>query len=639
MLESLLGKILFIDLQNRDVRREPFSADQVRGYIGARGYSARLLWDMVKPGIDPLGPENVLIFSVGTLTGTSTPCSGRSSVTCKSPATHLYMKSNMGGGWGMSLKFAGYSYVVFTGCSESPVYLWMDDDKVEIRDASHLWGLDVLETTARIKNEIGDAEVRVACVGPAGENLVKFAAIMNSNYNAAARGGVGAVMGSKNLKAIAVRGTKSIEVGDPEKFQTAMLEAWEALRDDSGVPRSLQYGTSGGILTLSELHISPSFNFQQGYFEDAEKITGQRLVDDGLLKRRAACAGCPMGCHRYVEIDKGKFKGNYTGGPEYESIQSLGAGCGVSDFEAVIEANRLCNIYGLDTISTGGVIQWLMECHQRGLVFDRDGLDLSWGSGETVVELVRRIAYREGVGDLLADGVKLAAEEIGQDSHLWAIQSKGLEQSRVETRSAYGYALAFAVSPRGPDHLMTETVAEFGFGPEAIEVIKGITGDEKYASSHLVEKRAEIVRWHEDVYAITECLGLCVFTSTGRYFMSPERMTEIFSAAMGEAFSVDQMMYLGRRIVTLEKCFNVREGATRADDVLPYRLMHEIQEDSLGKEEAINSPEKLDKMLDEYYELHGWDKATSWPTKRILEQLDLTDVATELESLGKLPAL
>jgi aldehyde:ferredoxin oxidoreductase len=386
---------------------------------------------------------------------------------------------------------------------------------------------------------------------------------------------------------------------------------------------------------INDLHLFPAYNFQEGYFEGADKLSGQRLVEEGYLKRRVACYSCPVGCHRYVEIDGGKYAGTFTGGPEYETMGALGAGCGVSDVEVVIKANALCNRYGLDTISTGSVIQWLLECQQRELDFDRDGLDLSWGNGDTVIELVKRIALREGIGDLLAKGVKKASEEMGQESYKWAIQAKGLEQSRVDTRSSYSYALAFAVNPRGADHLMTEAIAEFGLSPEARGIIDRITGSEVYANPRLLDKRAEIVRWHEDVYAVTECLGICVFTSTGWYFMSPERMAALFSAALGEHVDAEGLMRLGRKIVTLEKCFNVREGATREDDKLPWRLMHEAQPDVPG-EDAVDSPEKMNKMLDEYYALHGWDRETSWPTRETLAALNLSDVADQLARVGKL---
>ena len=644
-MENLLGDILYVNLSEGAFRREPYTMDMVRGYLSARGYGARLLWDLTKAGTEPLGPENALIFGVGILTGTGVPSSGRSTLTCKSPATGLYLKTNVGGGWGGHLKYAGYGHLVFTGCSERPVYLWLDDDKVELRDATHLWGKDVIETDHLIKEELGDREIRVACIGPAGENLVDFASVMLSNYNAAGRGGAGAVMGSKNLKAIAVRGTKAVGVADPAAFGRHVRELSQALMAERPSDRQLSgassgtgswelhlYGTSGGVVAWNEFNVFPAYNFQSGYYREADRLSGQRLAEDGYLKRRAACYSCPLGCHRYTEIEEGRYADTFSGGPEYETVGSLGAGCGVSDIEAVIKANALCNRYGLDTISTGSVIQWLLECQQRELDFDRQGLDLSWGNGDTVVELVKRIALREGIGDLLAQGVRNAAKEMGQDSYKWAVEAKGLEQSRVDTRSSYSYALGFAVNPRGPDHLHTMPSVEFGFSPAAVALIRDITGSEKYANPRLLEKRAEIVRWHEDLYAVVDSLGVCFFSPT----KDLDTMATFLSAAVGEPFEPEQLMRLGRRILTLEKCFNVREGATRADDRLPWRLMHEEPVDVQGKD-AIDSPEKMDRLLDEYYKLHGWDGETSWPTRETLEGLDLGDVADQLGSVGRLP--
>ena len=629
---SILGDILFVDLTSGNIEKKPFTKELASETIGARGYNAQLLWDKVPKGTDPLGEGNILAFGVGPLTGTSAPSSGRTSVTAKGPATGLYLKTNVGGAWGGSIRYAGYSFVVCTGKAQKPVYLWIDDDNIEIRDAGHLWGKDVRETERLLHQELGDSNIKAAVIGQGGENLVMFAAVMCSLYNAAARGGIGAVMGSKNLKAIAVRGTQPVRVADPDRFSELMEKAWELYHAQSGVLNTHLYGTAGGVPTINELHVFPSYNFQQSHFEEAEKISGQHLVERGYLKRRVGCYSCPMSCHRYAEVKDGPYKGSYTGGPEYESFGALGAGCGVSDMEAVIRANELCNIYGLDTISTGGVIQWAMECHQRGLEFDRDGLDLSWGNGETMVELIHRIANREGLGDLLADGTKRAAETLGQGSDEWAIQAKGLEQSRVETRAAYSYALAFAVNPRGPDHLMTETLAEFGLSPEMVEVIEKITGDKKYATPNTTEKRPEIVRWHEDVYAVTDALGLCAFTSTAQYYMTPELMADLFSAATGIPSDEETIMRLGRKIVNMERAFNTREGATRADDVLPKRLATTVLEDAPGDLD-INSPEVMDPMLDRYYEMHGWDVATGRPTRETLESLDLSSWADELEAM------
>jgi len=635
-VERDLGQILHVDLTTERIWSEPLPQSLVLKYLGARGINAKILWDGIKSNIDPLGPDNLLIFGVGVLTGTHAPCSGRMTITCKGPATGLYLKTNVGGHFGAALRFAGYCHLVIHGTSRRPVYLRIDGPSVELVSAGHLWGLDVRQTTKRLREEAGGKEVQVACIGQAGENLVKMAAIMCSTYNAAARGGVGAVMGSKRLKAVVVSGQRPIRVADPKRFALLVKQAREKIREAPSAHQKYLYGTSGSLAAISELRALPSYNFQRGYFEQAYEISGQNLVEAGYLKGRAACFACPVGCHRYTEVNAGKYAGAYTGGPEYETLASLGAGCGVGDVEAIIKANELCNIYGLDTISTGSAIQWLIECKQRGVLSEdqTDGLQLEWGNGDTVVELVKRIVFREGIGDLLAEGVKRAAEAIGKDSYKWAIQVKGLEQSRVETRSAKGYALAFAVNPRGPDHLHAQPIAEFGFRPAGVKLIEKITGSAEYANPYISEKRAEIVIWHEDCYAAGESLGFCSFPLTADFAITPEMLASFFSAAMGVEITEEELMQAGRRILTLEKCFNVREGATRADDHLPWRLMHEEAPDRAG---AINSPEEVNKMLDEYYSLHGWDVRTSWPTKETLESLDMAEVAEELERMGRLP--
>ncbi|RPI87073.1 MAG: aldehyde ferredoxin oxidoreductase [Chloroflexi bacterium] len=636
MSMSMLGDILLVDLTNRKITKRPYTQELANQYIGCRGYNVALLWEMVPQGTDPLSPENVLIFGTGPLTGTSAPSSGRISITTKSPATNLYLKTNVGGAWGGEIRFAGYSYIVFTGKADQPVYLWIEDDKVEIRNAQHLWGKDVRATEHILQQETGYGDLKVACIGPAGENLVRFAAIMCSNYNAAARGGAGAVMGSKNLKAIAVRGTQPVEVAEPARFKELIDAAWELYHVQSGALNTHIYGTSGSLSAVNEMHILPTYNFQSGYFADANKISGEALVEQGYLKRRVGCYSCPMSCHRYSEVKKGKYAGSYTGGPEYETFSALGSGCGLSDIEAIIRANELCNIYGLDTISTGSVIQWAMECNQRELEFDRDGLNIAWGNADAVIKLIEKITYRQGFGNILADGVKRASEVMGQNSEDWAMQAKGLEQSRVETRSAYSYALAFMVNPRGPDHLMTETLAEFGMSPEMIDVIEKVTGDKKYATPYTTEKRPEIVRWHEDVYAITDALGLCAFTSTAQYYMTPKLMADLFSAAVGIPCREEKAMMLGKKIVAMERSFNTREGATRLDDRLPKRLMTEPLKD-VNDRPNINSLEVMGPLLDRYYEMHGWDVASGRPTRKTLEEYGLKAWADELEKLGFLP--
>jgi aldehyde:ferredoxin oxidoreductase len=633
---TVLGDILIVDLTSRSVQRGPFTAEMAGEFIGGRGLNAKLLWDHNETGVDPLGPANTLIFGAGLLTGTFTPCSGRVSVTCKSPATDFYLKTNVGGEWGGALRFAGHSVLLIRGASATPVYLWIDDDRVEIRDARHLWGKDVRTVDKAIKSELGDQNVRIAAIGPAGENRVLFAAIMTSIYNAAGRGGAGAVMGSKMLKAIAVRGTGAVEVAEPEAFEAIVGEAWKKLRKESAAQYLHLYGTSMAVTMSNASQRLPTMNFQRGSFENAYDISGEGIVEKGYLKRRVACYGCVLGCHRYTEIGDGKAFDAFSGGPEYESFAALGSGTCVGDTEAVLRANCLCNLYGLDTISTGSVIEWIFECHQRGLDFDHDELTLQWGKGDELVELIRRIAFREGIGDLLAKGVRRASQEMGQESYKWAMQAKGLEQSKVDTRTALSYALAFMVNPRGPDHLMTETEAEFGDSPEAVALIEEITGSRELADPLKTEGRAEIVRWHEDCYSVTDSLGVCAFGSTSLFFMTPQIMARLYSAALGNRMGADEIMHLGRKIVTLEKCFNVREGATRKHDVLPWRMMHE-EPANFPSENAVNSFEKMNPLLDRYYAIHGWDRDTSWPTRETLDALGLSAVANGLSKIHKLP--
>jgi len=630
------GRILHVDLTSGRVWDEATNLDTIQGYLGSRGINADMLWRNLKPGIDPLGADNVLIFGTGTLTGTRAPSSGRTTVTCKSPATGLYLKTSAGGKWGAALKFAGYDNLVVHGRASRPVTIEITEDEVRIVPARHLWGLDVRETTQTLQEKAGDRKVEVACIGPAGENLVKMAALMMSTYSAAGRGGAGAVMGSKKLKAVVASGRKRIEVQDRERLDGWIKKVREGLANAPSSKQKTLYGTSGAMAALNELRVLPTKNFQGGYFEDAYKLSGQYLVEAGYLKRRMSCYSCPVACHRSTEVDEGEYAGSYSGGPEYETLAVFGAGCGISDTEVVLKANELCNIYGLDTISTGSVIQWLIESNVRGVLSEeqRDGLDLEWGDAESVLELIRRIAYRQGVGDLLAEGVKAAASEVGRGSEKWAVEAKGLEQSRVETRSAKGYALAFAVNPRGPDHLHAQPIAEFGIRPLGVDLIEEITGSREYANPYITDKRAEIVVYHEDWYAGVDSLGLCSFPTTADFAISPEIMAGLLSATVGTDITEEEMLKAGRRIVTLEKCFNVREGATRADDRLPWRLMHEENPDREG---AINSPEEMNKMLDEYYTLHGWDLETSWPTRETLESLDMSHVAEELARLGKLP--
>jgi aldehyde:ferredoxin oxidoreductase len=625
-------RILNVDLTTGQVSTEEVSRRDLVRLLGGRGLAAKVLYERIPAGMDPLGPENVLIWSPGTLSGTSAPSSGRTSVTCKGPATGLYLKVSVGGHLGAELKYAGYDYLVISGRAPHPVYLWVDDDRVEIRQAQHLWGKGTRETDDLIKAELDDDEIQTGIIGPAGENKVLFSCIMVSRYNSASRGGVGAVMGSKNLKAVAVRGRGALRVARPKPYFDLAARMRRELAADAGSESLYDWGTSGSIPGLDEMGMLAAYNFSQVTIDNSERLSGQYLVDEGYLTGRESCFACSTACHRYVKSYSDLWGDVDDSGPELETMMSLGAECGLTDTEAVLMANHLCNDYGLDTISAGHVISWAMECYERGVISPEqaDGLDLGFGNAKAQLELIRRIAFREGLlGDLLAEGTQRASAEVGGDSWKWAIQAKGLEQSAVDTRAAKSYALAFAVNPRGPDHLMTETYAEFGFTEESRDVIRKITGDEKYADATLLEKRADIVRWHEDCYAATEALGFCVFTSTAAFAVNPENMAELFGHALGIEFSEEELMLGGRRIVTLERCFNAREGARREDDVLPWRMMNEPVPDGPNKG-MMTDQAMLDRFLDEYYALHGWDPATGIPRPETLKALDLADVCRVL---------
>jgi len=638
---SITGKILHVDLSKKRTWNEEIGKELLVDYLGGRGINARLLWDHVrKPGIDPLSPENVLIFGAGLLNGTSAPSAGRSTVTCKSPTSDLITKTNMGGHWGSELKFAGYSHLVIHGASKTPVYVSIINDYVEIRDAYHIWGKDVRATTIALKEELHDRDTKVAVIGQAGENLVRAAAVMSSVYHAAARAGPGAVMGSKRLKAIAVRGTKPIVIAEPEKFHELALNIRTALANDSIAQALYRLGTSSVLLAWNERHLFPSYNFRSGHIENVYPLSGENLIEKGYLRRRVGCFSCTVSCHRYTEVNTGPYSGAYSGGPEYETLGSLGAGTGVTDTESILKANELCNAFGLDTISTGSAIQFAMECYENGLLNneDTDGLELKFGNSEALVRLVRDIALRRGkLGNMLAEGVYRASKVIGGESWKWAIvNSKKLEQSRIETRAAKGFGLGFAVNPRGPDHLHTCPCAESGWTPESRKLVKELTGDEKYAVPYSTEFKAEIVRYHEDFYSVCDALGFCFQIGLVAFTLTPKHMAELFSYTTGIPINEKEILFAGRRILTLEKCFNVREGADRKLDDLPWRLMNEPAPPGPA-EGLMNSREELDQMLDRYYELHEWDIKTSWPYRETLEKLNLGYVSDELRKYNKLP--
>jgi len=635
MNTSYPGKWLVINLTSGEITKERIAPEVIKTFLGGRGIGAKQLWDRVPVDTDPLSAENVLIFAPGTLTGTSAPCSGRTTLLAKGPSTGYYLKTNVGGHLGIALKMAGTDGLVFTGQAAQPVYFVVTPDSCRLEPARKLWGQGVRTTTQALKEQYGQ-EAQIACIGPAGERQVLFASVMTSMYNAAARGGIGAVMGSKNLKAVVVDPAGGrVNVTDPTGFVQAAQRARDALYNDSIAHDLHKFGTARDVDLLNELHLLPTFNFRRSKLPgEVYSLSGRSWSELGYLRRIVGCGACIYSCHRFTGIERGPFGGTYSGGPEYETVAAFGSGCGVLDPEPVFAANALCNDLGLDTISTGNVIQWAMECTQRGILTpaDCDGIELSFGAGNAVVKVVEKIAYREGIGDLLAEGVARAAKKVGKGSDQWAIQARGLEHSNVETRGAYSYALAFAVNPRGPDHLHSECLAEFGGTPEGIQLIERVTGDKKYAVPNVEDKRAEIVRWHEDIYAISDALGICAFATTAAYSLHEDLIANLLKTATGIALDVERLMRAGKRIGTLERCFNLREGLVpKKDDILPWRIMHEPQQD-LSPGEPI-TPERLGRMLAEYYRLHGWN-TIGYPTQRTLVSLGLEFILTQFPQLA-----
>lgn len=643
MLPKGAARILQIDLSSGDQRiTECTDQALIKKTLGGRGLATYLYLRDFDLSLEPFDERAPLMFASGSLSGTNVPSAGRTSIIFKSPATKSFFKSNVGGHFGAAMKWANWDIITVVGKAKKPCYIYIHNDSVEIRDAEDLWGLDSRELAHTLQKRHGDDALQVAGIGPAGENLVMFASIQASIYNAAARGGGGAVMGSKNLKCIAVHGSNPIGAAQPEALYDTVARVSKQMDRTPSVKGLTAYGTSVSVESTNLMECFPTRNFQQGSIDNIVQLTGQNLVHSNLLKNRMGCFGCPICCHRYCTLETGRYAGAYSGGPEYETLCSLGAGCGSTDTESVIKANELCNIYGMDVISTGSVIQWLFECKQRGLVSDKDagGLPLDWGNGDTVVALTHMIARRDGIGDLLADGVKLASEKLGGDSYKWAIQAKGLEQSRIETRSAFSYALAFAINSRGPDHLNTEPLAEFGSDPAMVGVIKKITGSEKYAYPTTTEKRPEIVRWHEDIYASGDAMGICAFPTTAQFWMDEFDLAELFSHASGIPITAEELMLVGKHIIMMERMCVAMMGYGRERDMLPYRLMHEKQ---LGAkhDHAINTPDMLEPMKDRYYELHGWEQKRGWPTVETIQDAGFSELIPKymdyLERWGGLP--
>ena len=594
------GKILRVDLTRGVITKEDLNMEWARDYVGTRGLATRYLYEEMDPAVDPFSPENKLILSTGPLTGTGASTSSRYAVVTKGPLTGAVTGSNSGGHWGPELKFAGYDMVILEGQSPEPVYLWIYDDDVQLVSAKDLWGRTVWETEEWIRNDTGVPDCVIASIGPAGENLVRFASIMNDLHRAAGRSGVGAVMGSKKIKAVAVRGTGGVGVASPKSMMKAIWEQKSKLgSDNAGVEGMQKYGTLEIMGIINETGGLPTRNHQETQFEGEENINGEAVTNDRLLTNKA-CFGCTIACGRVTHLPGDaatKFMvtthpRNWkmaAEGPEYETAWALGAECGVGDLDALIKASWLCNDLGVDTISMGATISAAMELYEKGLISKKEaGMEINFGSGEALVALVEKTSYREGIGDELAEGSKLMGIKFGDPGvHMG---SKGQEFPAYDPRTYNGMALGYATNTRGADHLRNFTPGAEVFG-SPYKLDPGAT-----------EGKAELVISLQNENSIHDSTGLCMFISAGNDL---EDIRKLLAAATGISYTADDMNRIGERIWNLERMFNLRAGLTKADDSLPERILKGAipGEDNPAKGRVG----KLDQMLPEYYSLRGWD--------------------------------
>jgi aldehyde:ferredoxin oxidoreductase len=615
-LYGYAGKILHVDLTTGKTYTEPLNEEYAKNYIGGIGLGMRLWLDNSNAGVDPFSPENPLVLATGPTSGTIWPTGGNGhAFVAKSPQSYGIGESKSHGSFGTELKRAGYDAVIFHGKAEKPVYVWIDDDSVQILDASHLWGKSPAETEDTIKEELGDYYIRVAAIGPAGEKLVRIACIINEKTRAAGRCGMGAVMGSKNLKAIAVRGTHDVTVAKPDEFLEFVKEFHERMKG----PATKKYrtlGTPENVLVHNALHCMPTRNYNNAHFEAAEKVSGEYL-NERYVAKIIGCSSCAMRCEHICVVTEGPYKGAMAR-VEYEPLWALGPYCGIDRLDAVIKGSELCNYYGMDSISAGVIVGFAMDCFENGILTAKDMGDIEarFGNHEALVKLLEKMGKREGVGDILAEGVKFAAEKIGKGAEKLAQHIKGVEVTGYDLRCLKTAALGFAVSFRGADHNR--------HGAYAFDV-KGKFNRLKYEKG-----RAKAVKDIEDVYTIIDSLIICKF-SRGTYYKEFEDLAKLYTLVTGWETTPEEMRLKGERINNLARVINVREGLGRKDDHLPYKVMNAPIPDEGPSKGAYVTQEELELMLDDYYEVRGWTR-DGVPSPEKLKALGMDDLIPIVEA-------
>ena len=633
MSYGFCDRILKVDLTTGKLEVESPGEAFFRKYLGGSALAMHYILKEMPPGTDPLGPDNVLVLSVGVITGT--PISGNARVmsNAKSPLTGCIGDAQAGGFWPAELKFAGFDAIVITGKSPKPVYLWLHDGKAELRDASHLWGKDTGETEDMLQEELGDKKLHILGIGPAGENLVKYACLINFKSRANGRTGMGAVMGSKNLKAVAVRGSGKVGIADRKAFQAVVKEGVEWRNQDPGTQGMEKFGTGGVLGYQQQTGGLPTRNWSSGVFEEWENLTGETMAET-ILKETDTCHACIVRCKRVVEVTEGPMKVDpQFGGPEYETLATLGSYCYVGDLVAVAKANELCNRYGMDTITTGATIAFAMDCFENGLLTTEDtgGIELKFGNGEAVVKLTEMIAKREGLGDLLAEGSDAAAEKIGKGAEKYSVCCKGSPFPAHMPQYKRSLGLIYAVNPYGADHQTSEH--DHAYADDASDEQKRRSSALGLISTRpapaLDTEKVRFALHTQYLYHTLNCAGTCQFVWGGTWQLyGPNALPRVVEAVTGWHTSLWELIKVGERSLNMMRVFNAREGVSKNRDTLPPKAFVPLKGgptdgDAVDKEE-------FEKARDQYYGMAGWD-ADGVPTRAKLEELDLEWVADLLE--------
>ena len=623
------GRIARVDLSRRVTEQREIGPDRARQWLGGNGFGVKILWDELAASVEPLSPENLLVLATGPLTGTAWPCSGRMEAIAKSPLTGIYGDSNCGGTFGPELKFAGIDALVIVGAADRPVSLWIHDGEIEIEDAADLWGLDTIETEKALRLRKRDEGVKVACIGRAGETLVPYASIQATPNRSFGRAGLGAVMGSKRLKAIAARGAMRVPIASPKAFTALAREMHQRIRGNEFFPGLARYGTSGLVPIVNEVGRFPTRNFQRGDYAEADKIDGAALRT-GYWERDDGCFACPIRCDKIYRVSEGEFAGAATSSLEYETLNSFGAAVDNSNLASIIAANERCDRLGLDPISTGRAISFAMELYEKGILSEEDtgGRKLRWGDYRLVLDLIEQIAQRTGLGELLSLGVRRAAEEIGGEAAYYAMEVKGMEIPAQDGRAQQSMGLAHITSSRGADHLKAfPTIDETG-SPNEVARRYGEKFLPEMSDPQATRYKPFLVKDGEDLGAVVDSVGVC--KSGGTHVMAEIYWAELaagLTLATGAEFSEDDLKTVGERVYNLMRCYNALHGITRKDDRLPRRFTEEPSPSAGAKGQIAHAEE----MLDEYYALRGWDPELGWPTPATLKRLGLDEAAERLE--------